>query len=73
MLYSSWGPSDLGLHIGGLSYLASGIDDLSGVLLSFILDDFAKRILDRGIIALYKVPVHEPHRERGFSWGGCKL
>ena len=56
--------SDLWAYIGAhISYLASCIDDFSGVLLSLILDDFAERILDRWIIALYKVPVHKPHGE----------
>jgi hypothetical protein len=46
-----------------ISYLTSCINDLSGVLLTLVLDNFAKRILDSRIIALYKVPVHKPHGE----------
>lgn len=49
------------------SYLASCVDDLGGELLTLVLDIFAKSILDRGIIALYKVAVHKPHGEGGFA------
>lgn len=45
------------------SYLASCINDLSGELLALVLDHFAEGILDRWIVALYKVPVHKPHGE----------
>ena len=49
------------------TYLASGINDLSGIFLAFILDNLAKRILNRRIIALHEMPVHELHRERRFA------
>jgi hypothetical protein len=49
-----------------MSYLAGCVDDLSGVFLPLVLNDFAKSILDCGIITLYKVPIHEAHRERRF-------
>jgi hypothetical protein len=53
-----------------VSYLASCVNDFGGVLLSLILDDFTKSVLDRWIIALYKVPIHKTHCERRFSWVG---
>ena len=32
--------------------------------MAMMLDDAAERILDCGVVALHKVPVHESHRER---------
>jgi len=49
------------------AHLPSGINDLSGVVLTLKLDNFAEGVLDRGGVALYKVPVYELHREGGFS------
>lgn len=72
MLYSSY--SHGGLANGfqtdsaaDISYLTSSVDNLSGVFLALIFDDFAKRVFDRGVIALYKVAIHELNSERGFS------
>ena len=43
--------------------LTSGINNLSSILLPLILNNLAERILDRGIITLYEVAVHELHRK----------
>ena len=51
------------------AHLPSGINDLSGIVLTLILDNFAEGVLDRGVVALYKVPVYELNREGGFSLG----
>lgn len=47
--------------------LTSGINDLSSIFLALILDDLAKCILDRGIIALHEMAVDKLHRERRFA------
>jgi len=49
------------------THLPSSIDDLSGVVLALVLDDFAEGILDGGVVAFYEMAVHELHCERGFS------
>lgn len=59
-------PCDRAL-LGKIStHLPSSIDDLSGVVLALVLDDFAEGILDGGVVAFYEMAIHELHRERGF-------
>jgi hypothetical protein len=61
------GPCDRALLGKFSTHLPSSIDDLSGVVLALVLDDFAEGILDGGVVAFYEMTVHELHRERGFS------
>lgn len=42
--------------------LACCIDDFGRVILSLVLDHFAKGILDRGIVAVDEVTVNESYR-----------
>lgn len=48
------------------SYLPRGINDLSGIFLALVLDDLAKGILNRRIVALHKMAVDELDSERRF-------
>jgi len=50
------------------AYLAGGIDDLGRIFLILIADDLAERVLDGGVVALYKVTVDELHRQARFAW-----
>lgn len=50
------------------AYLAGGIDDLGGVVLVLIPDDFAEGVLDGGVVALDKVAVDELHRQARFAY-----
>lgn len=42
--------------------LARCVDDFGRVILSLVLDHFAKGILDRGIVAVDEVAVNESYR-----------
>lgn len=53
-----------------ITHLSSCVDDLRGEFLVLKLDDLGESVLDRGIVALDKMPVDELHRERGFAWRG---
>lgn len=48
----------------GKTYLAGGVDDLSGELLTFVLDDLAESVFNRRVVALDKVAVDELDRKR---------
>ena len=54
-------------HPGLSAYLTRRVDYFSREVLTTVLDDFAEGILDRRVIALHKVPLHELHRQRGFA------
>ena len=51
------------------TYLAGRVDDLASIVLALVADNLAKRVLDRGIVALDEVAVHKLDRERGFACG----
>lgn len=51
----------------GKTYLASGVDDLGGELLAFVLDDLAEGVFNCRVVALDKVAVDELHRKRGLA------
>lgn len=63
------------LHSGGqagrwaLTYLTRGVDNLCSIVLTAIFDRLAEGVLNRGIVAVYKVPLHELDRERRFPYG----
>jgi hypothetical protein len=44
--------------------LACRVDNLGRKVLALVLDHLAKRVLDRGVVAVDEVAVHEPHRQR---------
>ena len=44
--------------------LACRVDNLGRKVLALVLDHLAKRVLDRGVVAVDEVTVHEPHRQR---------
>jgi hypothetical protein len=46
-----------------VSHLTSRINDLGGVFLALILDDLAEGILNRGVVALDKMAIHELNGE----------
>ena len=45
------------------SHLARCIDNLGGKVLALVPYRFGKGILDRGVVAIYKVPIDELHRQ----------
>ena len=49
------------------THLTSSINDLSCKVLSLVLDDLAKGILNRGIITLHEMTIDELNREGGFA------
>jgi hypothetical protein len=71
ILYSSCPESQINgarrlKQLNGLSpaYLACSVDDLCREILPLVFDDATKCVLDRRIIALYEVMIHEPHSKR---------
>ena len=48
------------------TYLARGINYLGREVLTAVLDDLAKCILDGGIVAIHEMFVHKLNCERGF-------
>lgn len=78
MLYSSYVPQSRrswsassacmrGVKAVGETHLASGIDDLRGELLAFVLDDLAEGVFNCRVVALDKVAVDELDRKRGLA------
>jgi hypothetical protein len=74
LIYMFWDPRDMhvtrGVRSGvkvkvkmTMAYLSSGVDDLGGVFLTFVLDIFAKGVLNRRIVTLDEVPIHELYCE----------
>ena len=57
-------------RVADLTYLASGIDNLGCIVLPFVANDLAERVLDSGIVALDEVTVYELDRERGLACAG---
>lgn len=49
------------------AYLTRRVNYLRREILTAVLDDFAERILDSGIVAVHEVSIHELHCERGFA------
>lgn len=47
--------------------LTRRVNYLRREILTAVLDDFAERILDSGIVAVHEVSIHELHCERGFA------
>ncbi len=64
--YCSWPLWDTG-HPGLSAYLTRRVDYFSREVLTSVLDDFAEGVLNRRVVALHKVSVHELHRQRGFA------
>ena len=54
-------------HPGLSAYLTRRVDYFSREVFTSVLDDFAEGVLNRRVIALHKVSVHELHRQRGFA------
>lgn len=50
------------------AYLTRGVDYFGREVLSAIFDHFTKRVLDGRVVAIDKVPFHESHCQRRFSW-----
>ncbi len=50
------------------AYLTRGVDNLSSIVLTAMLDRFAERVLNRGIVAVYEMALHKLYRERGFPY-----
>lgn len=50
-----------------LAHLTSCVDDICCVFLAFVLDDFAKSILNRGVVALHEMSVDKLYRQGGFA------
>lgn len=61
VLVSPWGMRGIGAT--GKTYLAGGVDDLSGELLAFVLDDLAEGVLNCRVVALDEVAVDELDRK----------
>lgn len=51
-----------------LAYLTSGIDNLCCKILSIVLNDSAECVLDRRVIAFYKMVLDETYCEGRFTW-----
>lgn len=47
--------------------LTSSVDNFCGIVLAFIPNCLAKGILDRWVVAIYKVSVDKLYRKGGFS------
>lgn len=47
----------------GKTYLAGGVDDFSGELLAFVLDDLAESVLNCRVVALDEVAVDKLDRK----------
>ena len=45
------------------AYLARRIDNLRRKVLTTVFDYFAERVLDGGIVAIYKMAIHKLHSE----------
>ena len=45
------------------AYLARGVDYLGSEVLTAVFDHLTERVFDSGIVAVYKVLIHELHRE----------
>lgn len=54
-------------HPGLSAYLTRRVDYFSREVLTSVLDDLAEGVLNRRVIALHKVALHELHRQRGFA------
>lgn len=50
------------------TYLSGRVDNLSRELLALVLDHFAERVLDGGIVALDEMAVDELDRQTGLPW-----
>lgn len=52
-----------------LTYLASGINDLRGIFLPLVLNDFTECIFDSRVVTLHKVSIDKLHSEGRFACG----
>lgn len=50
------------------TYLSSGIDDLSRIILPIVFDDSAECVLNCGVVAFDEVVLHETDCEGGFAY-----
>lgn len=55
--------------INDSTYLSCSVDNLCGIVLPLVPNQFAKRILDGRVVALDKVAVDELDRERRLACG----
>lgn len=49
------------------AYLTRGVDYLCREVLTAVLDDLAECVLNRGIVAVHEMSIHELDCERGFA------
>ncbi len=52
---------------GNITYLTGSINNLGGVLLVLVLDDFTERILDGRVVALHEMAIYELYCKGRFS------
>lgn len=52
----------------GVLVLAGRVDDLGEVVLVLVADGLGEGVFDRGVVAIYKVPVDELHGQGGFAF-----